>query len=72
MEKLYKYLYVLINIYNILDLGNDLYVKHMQKEKALSNTNKATVTKTTNNIQQKAKKENPIERKLNKEEFLDN
>lgn len=69
LEKLYKYLYDLINIYNILDLGNDLYVKHMQKEKALSNTNKATVTKTTNNIQQKEK---PIERKLNKEEFLDN
>lgn len=72
LEKLYKYLYDLINIYNFLDLGNDLYVKHMQKEKALPNTNKATVTKTTNNIQQKVKKEKPIERKLSKEEFLDN
>lgn len=72
LEKLYKYLYDLINIYNILDLGNDLYVKHMQKENAIPNTNKSTVAKTTNNIQPKVKKENPIERKLSKEEFLDN
>lgn len=68
LSKVYQYIYNLIDIYNILDLGNDLYVKHLDKKVEKKVQNKSN----TSNVKKKVTIKKEPKKKLSKEEFLDN